>query len=65
MHAAAHDTTVAERLLRVTHLIDPPTRLQDPALVPSSLRQTCGICMVRYSGRRLTRCGGWVRHLAK
>jgi hypothetical protein len=33
LNAAAHDTTVTERLLRVTHLIDPPVRLQDPALV--------------------------------
>lgn len=37
MKAANHDTVVAERLLRVTHLIDPPTRLQEPALVPRIL----------------------------
>jgi hypothetical protein len=33
--AASNDTTVAERLLRVGHLIDPPTRLNDPALIPN------------------------------
>lgn len=32
--AAAYDITVTERLLRVAHLIDPPTRLNDPALLP-------------------------------
>ena len=37
MHAASRDTVVAERLLRVTHLIDPPTRLKDPALLPRIL----------------------------
>jgi 2-polyprenyl-6-methoxyphenol hydroxylase-like FAD-dependent oxidoreductase len=31
--AASHDTSVAERLLRVSHLIDPPARLTDPALL--------------------------------
>lgn len=35
--AAAYDTTVTERLLRVTHLIDPPARLNDPALLPHIL----------------------------
>jgi hypothetical protein len=31
--AAASDATVAERLLRVAHLIDPPARLDDPKLL--------------------------------
>jgi hypothetical protein len=31
--AAASDATVAERLLRVAHLIDPPARLNDPKLL--------------------------------
>lgn len=35
--AAAYDTTVTECLLRVTHLIDPPARLNDPALLPHIL----------------------------
>lgn len=33
--AASNDITVAERLLRVGNLIDPPTRLTDPALIPN------------------------------
>lgn len=33
LSAATHDIVVAERLLRVRNLIDPPTRLQDPALL--------------------------------
>jgi 2-polyprenyl-6-methoxyphenol hydroxylase-like FAD-dependent oxidoreductase len=33
LKAATNDITVAERLLRVTNLVDPPTRLQDPALL--------------------------------
>jgi len=32
--AAAKDTAVAERLLRVAHLIDPPERVNDPKLLP-------------------------------
>ncbi|MDT5113351.1 MAG: hypothetical protein QOE20_5241, partial [Mycobacterium sp.] len=32
LKAATHDIAVAERILRVRGLIDPPTRLQDPAL---------------------------------
>jgi 2-polyprenyl-6-methoxyphenol hydroxylase-like FAD-dependent oxidoreductase len=32
--AAAKDTAVAERLLRVAHLIDPPDRVNDPKLLP-------------------------------
>ena len=43
--AAAYDTTVTERLLRVSHLIDPPARLGDPALLPhilaANLRHLC------------------------
>jgi 2-polyprenyl-6-methoxyphenol hydroxylase-like FAD-dependent oxidoreductase len=35
--AASSDTHVAERLLRVGHLIDPPARLADPALLPRIL----------------------------
>jgi 2-polyprenyl-6-methoxyphenol hydroxylase-like FAD-dependent oxidoreductase len=31
--AAANDATVAERLLRVQHLVDPPTRLQHPSFM--------------------------------
>jgi hypothetical protein len=32
--AASSDATVAERLLRVAHLIDPPARVNDPKLLP-------------------------------
>ena len=34
LRAAASDTTITERLFRVANLVDPPTRLQDPALIP-------------------------------
>jgi 2-polyprenyl-6-methoxyphenol hydroxylase-like FAD-dependent oxidoreductase len=33
LRAVANDITVAERCFRVTNLIDPPTRLQDPTLI--------------------------------
>ncbi|WP_407688996.1 FAD-dependent oxidoreductase [Mycobacterium sp. HUMS_1102779] len=35
--SATYDITVTERLLRVVHLIDPPSRLTDPALLPRIL----------------------------
>lgn len=38
LEAAGDDTAVTERLLRVTHLVDPPTALQDPALLLRVLR---------------------------
>lgn len=48
LRTARNDLVLTERLLRVAHLIDPPARLQDPALmarvVLGSLR--------RHSGRR-------------
>jgi hypothetical protein len=37
LHAAAHDTALTERFLRVMNLIDPPARLQDPRLLPRIL----------------------------
>ena len=37
LNAAAHDTVLTERFFRVTHFIDPPGRLQDPALIPRIL----------------------------
>lgn len=38
LNAAGDDTAVTERLLRVTHLVDPPVRLQDPTLLLRVLR---------------------------
>lgn len=38
LNAAGDDTAVTERLLRVTHLVDPPVRLQDPSLLLRVLR---------------------------
>jgi 2-polyprenyl-6-methoxyphenol hydroxylase-like FAD-dependent oxidoreductase len=38
LKAAAGDITLTERFLRVNQLIDPPTQLQDPALIPRILR---------------------------
>lgn len=44
--AATYDTTITERLLRVTQLIDPPARLQGPAfitrIVVANLRHRLG-----------------------
>jgi flavin-dependent dehydrogenase len=37
LNAAAHDITVTERFLRVSNLIDPQSRLRDPALIPRIL----------------------------
>ena len=34
LHAATSDVTLTERLFRVANLVDPPSRLQDPALLP-------------------------------
>jgi 2-polyprenyl-6-methoxyphenol hydroxylase-like FAD-dependent oxidoreductase len=34
LKAAASDITVKERLFRVANLVDPPSRLQDPTLIP-------------------------------
>jgi hypothetical protein len=38
LEAAGDDTAVTERLLRITHLVNPPTGLQDPALLLRVLR---------------------------
>jgi 2-polyprenyl-6-methoxyphenol hydroxylase-like FAD-dependent oxidoreductase len=34
LNAAAHDIVLSERFFRVSNFIDPPSRLQDPALIP-------------------------------
>jgi 2-polyprenyl-6-methoxyphenol hydroxylase-like FAD-dependent oxidoreductase len=47
LQAATSDITVTERLFRVANLIDPPTRLQDPALIPRIL-----LTNLRYPRRR-------------
>jgi 2-polyprenyl-6-methoxyphenol hydroxylase-like FAD-dependent oxidoreductase len=37
LNAATRDVTLTERLFRVANLVDPPSRLQDPALLPRVL----------------------------
>ncbi len=37
LNATAHDTALTESYLRVMNLVDPPARLQDPALLPRIL----------------------------
>jgi hypothetical protein len=37
LSAATSDVALTERLFRVANLVDPPSRLQDPALLPRIL----------------------------
>jgi 2-polyprenyl-6-methoxyphenol hydroxylase-like FAD-dependent oxidoreductase len=37
LNAAVHDIVLTERFFRVSNFIDPPSRLQDPALIPRIL----------------------------
>lgn len=37
LQAAGHDIALAERFYRVNHLVDPPTRMQDPALIARAI----------------------------
>lgn len=48
--AAAHDTVLTERFFRVANFIDPPSRLQDPALIP---RVLWGNLRARLSRKRI------------
>jgi 2-polyprenyl-6-methoxyphenol hydroxylase-like FAD-dependent oxidoreductase len=34
LNASAHDVVLTERFFRVSNFVDPPSRLQDPALIP-------------------------------
>lgn len=50
--ASAYDITVTERLLRVVHLIDPPTRLNDVALLPHILAANLHHVFIQVRTRR-------------
>ncbi|GLE50460.1 FAD-dependent oxidoreductase [Mycobacterium montefiorense] len=49
LNAAAHDAVLTERFFRVSNFIDPPSRLQDPALLP---RIVWGNLRARFSRAR-------------
>ncbi|WP_102417032.1 NAD(P)/FAD-dependent oxidoreductase [Mycobacterium sp. 4858] len=49
--AAGYDIAVAERLLRVAHLVDQPSRLTDPALLPHVLAANLRHLFVRTRNR--------------
>ncbi|MEZ0351811.1 FAD-dependent oxidoreductase [Mycobacterium sp. pR1184] len=49
LNAAAHDVVLTERFFRVSNFVDPPSRLQDPALLP---RIMWGNLRARLSRRR-------------
>jgi hypothetical protein len=53
LNAAAHDTALTERFLRVINLVDPAARLQDPRLLPRILAIN-----MRYRRRSPTQAGG-------
>jgi 2-polyprenyl-6-methoxyphenol hydroxylase-like FAD-dependent oxidoreductase len=61
LRAAAGDITVKERLFRVANLVDPPARLQDPALLPrilfANLRHRRRICDDDQMADRCAECG--------
>lgn len=54
--AAGYDLAVSERLLRVAHLIDPPSRLAEPALLPHILAANLRHQFVRTRDRLV---GAW------
>lgn len=49
LNAAAHDTVLTERFFRVSNFVDPPSRLQDPALIP---RIVWGNMRARFAHKR-------------
>ena len=49
LNAAAHDVVLTERFFRVSNFVDPPSRLQDPALIP---RIAWGNLRARFAHKR-------------
>lgn len=47
--ASAHDVVLTERFFRISHFIDPPSRAQDPALIP---RIVWGNLRARFARKR-------------
>ena len=47
--ASAHDVVLTERFFRVSNFVDPPSRLQDPALMP---RIVWGNLRARFARKR-------------
>jgi 2-polyprenyl-6-methoxyphenol hydroxylase-like FAD-dependent oxidoreductase len=54
LNAAANDITVTERFFRVSNLIDPPSRLRDPALLPRILAVNTRTLFARTLSRAAT-----------
>ncbi|MEB4210696.1 FAD-dependent monooxygenase [Mycobacterium sp. 94-17] len=54
MNAAAHDIALTERLYRITNLIDPPSRLKDPGVLPRIAAVNAQVLFEQFRNRART-----------